>query len=455
MAEMKKAEETAKREPSDKARAAKRASECASTRMAREEVACMASAAGVSQTGERADGCPIFDDPEYDKRYRAEYERIGRELAAGRSIAFQSELREMRARLAASPAANAPPKPRLSEEAKDTLANCASQVAGRELSPAAKEKLANDFEEKLKDPVRAIKEAAEAKTRKGVGLLAACSASEEAARQVVAESNKEIAARQSGLSPKALRKEIATRITEQERDAVRDWKEVFAAWEQAHKMQHTLTMYYSDDDAEYAARFGSWFAREVEGYLVTSAKNAMRDAHALGRTTDRKWPQVDQRAVVVLERVIVQREKAHTLLQEEHAYEQKIRKLKKAEEKVKQPAAPSLSLGSSMLSRRAAVVESSDDDEEDIFARPVEAVEAVWSDDDDETRRFATSPRARDFTLGTPAGTRIAFATDDGSEGEAERVHRGGHAIGDVGNGSTSETGGEEETTAKRRRGWR
>ena len=39
--------------------------------------------------------------------------------------------------------------------------------------------------------------------------------------------------------------------------------------------------------------------------------------------------------------------------------------------------------------------ESSDDDEEDIFARPVEAVEAVWSDDDDETRRFATSPRAR------------------------------------------------------------
>ena len=96
--------------------------------------------------------------------------------------------------------------------------------------------------------------------------------------------------------------------------------------------------------------------------------------------------------------------------------------------------------------------ESSDDDEEDIFARPLEAVEAVWSDDDDETRRFATSPRARDFTLGTPAGTRIAFATDDGSEGEAERVHRGGHAIGDVGNGSTSETGGEEETTAKRRR---
>ena len=96
--------------------------------------------------------------------------------------------------------------------------------------------------------------------------------------------------------------------------------------------------------------------------------------------------------------------------------------------------------------------ESSDDDEEDIFARPVEAVEAVWSDDDDETRRFATSPRARDFTLGTPAGTRIAFATDDGSEGEAERVHRGGQAVGDVGNGSTSGVGGEDETTAKRRR---
>ena len=96
--------------------------------------------------------------------------------------------------------------------------------------------------------------------------------------------------------------------------------------------------------------------------------------------------------------------------------------------------------------------ESSDDDEEDIFARPVEAVEAVWSDDDDETRRFATSPRARDFTLGTPAGTRIAFATDDGSEGEAERVHRGGRAMGDVGEGSTSGVGGEDETTAKRRR---
>ena len=96
--------------------------------------------------------------------------------------------------------------------------------------------------------------------------------------------------------------------------------------------------------------------------------------------------------------------------------------------------------------------ESSDDDEEDIFARPVEAVEAVWSDDDDETRRSATSPRARDFTLGTPAGTRIAFATDDGSEGEVERVHGGGHAVGDVGNGSTSGVGGEDETTAKRRR---
>jgi hypothetical protein len=279
-----KAEETAKREPSDKARAAKRASECASTRMAREHVAFMASAAGVSQTGERVGGCPIFDDPEYDKRYRAEYERVGRELAAGRSIAFQAELREMRARLAASPAATAPPKKKDAE--------------------------------------------AEAKTRKGVTLLTACQAS----GGVVAESNKDIAARQAGLSPKSLRKEIATRITEQERDAVEDWKKVFVAWETAHKMQHTLLTYYAVDDAEYAARFGSWFAREVEGYLVRGAKSVQRDALALSRTTERKWPQVDQRALVVKERAIVKREQALTLLQEEHAYDQKIRNLKKAEE---------------------------------------------------------------------------------------------------------------------------
>ena len=96
--------------------------------------------------------------------------------------------------------------------------------------------------------------------------------------------------------------------------------------------------------------------------------------------------------------------------------------------------------------------ESSDDDEEDIFARPLEAGEAVWSDDDDETRRFATSPRARDFTLGTPAGTRIAFATDDGSEGEAERVHRGGHAVGDVGNGGGGGDDGEATARLARRR---
>jgi hypothetical protein len=102
--------------------------------------------------------------------------------------------------------------------------------------------------------------------------------------------------------------------------------------------------------------------------------------------------------------------------------------------------------------------DSSDDDEEDIFARPDDAVEAVWSDDDDEneTRGLATSDECerRDDVRGTPTGTRVAFERDDDREDDGDDVVRDRHVVGDAGRASTSAGGADDdETTAKRRRG--